>query len=550
MGNCCEAIYAQGQVMTTEVLERGRETTGMIQGAAVKKCTATMAARAGEATPRVGKATLRDGEAANPIAELAKPIGEAAKTAVSKSADSKTEATSPEIVDVAADFPIEDLFFSTTDSRGVVRNGNNIFFEISGYPREELVGFAHSKVRHPDMPASVFGLFWERLASGKSIAAYVKNRTKDGRYYWVMAMASPIEGGYFSVRLKPTSDLFPVVESAYQRVLAVEKAARQDGRSKAEIVHQGRATLESEIAAMGYACYEDFMIEALTKEVQGRAATLRELPQDSDEGCGASSTRSGPVVSPDQQDAKYSGACDELLSDMLKHLLTLRAGSQKLASDGGRFRKLSRKIAMLALNAKVAADTDILRALSSELAKVEKESIEAVKELEVNLDDGIRRINSLAFEVAVSSLQSEVATDFLGDTPQKERVDGGTELLIAQAARRMQQLFDRLEGAARWFSGTRRLVKRLQRKARMLRFIRMSGVTESSSLERQHPFVGLLEEVQANLRGTLELCSSMDNLLQDCELTLDRIETDKTSLRQLVDKRHQQRDDSKRPCVS
>ena len=51
----------------------------------------------------------------------------------------------------------------------------------------------------------VFRLLWDTLGAGRPIAAYVKNRAKDGSYYWVVATAVPSGDGYLSIRLKPTS---------------------------------------------------------------------------------------------------------------------------------------------------------------------------------------------------------------------------------------------------------------------------------------------------------------------------------------------------------
>ena len=87
----------------------------------------------------------------------------------------------PNCVDRPRSFHIEELFFSTTDSQGVIQSGNDVFTRVSGYDESELIGKPHSKIRHPDMPACVFRIFWNRLIAGQSIAAYVKNRAKERR---------------------------------------------------------------------------------------------------------------------------------------------------------------------------------------------------------------------------------------------------------------------------------------------------------------------------------------------------------------------------------
>ncbi|MCJ7765971.1 MAG: PAS domain-containing protein, partial [Thiovulaceae bacterium] len=74
---------------------------------------------------------------------------------------------------------------SRTDTKGNIEFGNDYFFEISGYSREELMGKPHNTIRHPDMPRVIFKMMWDRLKQGKNIFALVKNLAKDGRYYWV-----------------------------------------------------------------------------------------------------------------------------------------------------------------------------------------------------------------------------------------------------------------------------------------------------------------------------------------------------------------------------
>ena len=59
-----------------------------------------------------------------------------------------------------------ELFFSTTDRRGVIRAGNSVFVRVSHYSLQELTGSPHSLVRHPDMPAGAYRLMWDRLLAG------------------------------------------------------------------------------------------------------------------------------------------------------------------------------------------------------------------------------------------------------------------------------------------------------------------------------------------------------------------------------------------------
>ena len=74
--------------------------------------------------------------------------------------------------DQEARFLLEEMFFSTTDARGVITFGNDIFVRVSGYPLVDMVGKPHNIIRHPDMPRAVFRLFWDYLQAGRSVVAY------------------------------------------------------------------------------------------------------------------------------------------------------------------------------------------------------------------------------------------------------------------------------------------------------------------------------------------------------------------------------------------
>ena len=98
---------------------------------------------------------------------------------------------------------------STTDLKGIITFANDEFVKISGFSQEELIGQSHNIVRHPDMPPAAFKDLWATVQDGRSWKGMVKNRCKDGRYYWVDAFVSPIteDGeiiGYQSVRSSPS----------------------------------------------------------------------------------------------------------------------------------------------------------------------------------------------------------------------------------------------------------------------------------------------------------------------------------------------------------
>jgi len=113
------------------------------------------------------------------------------------------------IKDEEIPYPDGKLIVSRTDKNGVITHCNQSFVDMSGYPKEELIGQAHSILRHPDMPRAAFKDLWETMERGEKWHGYVKNLRKDGTYYWVYATAIPnIRNGetvgYTSVRRKPS----------------------------------------------------------------------------------------------------------------------------------------------------------------------------------------------------------------------------------------------------------------------------------------------------------------------------------------------------------
>lgn len=166
-----------------------------------------------------------------------------------------------------APFHAGEIFFSRTDQRGVILAANYIFQRVSGYNWDDLLGAPHKLIRHPDMPKGVFWLFWDSLKRGEPIGAYVKNKARDGLYYWVYAAAMPFQDGYLSVRIKPSSDLLRVIEKEYETLRATEL---EDGISAEE----SATILLQRLQALGYADYPSFASDALARELASRDAAL------------------------------------------------------------------------------------------------------------------------------------------------------------------------------------------------------------------------------------------------------------------------------------
>jgi len=113
------------------------------------------------------------------------------------------------------------ILVSRTDLGGKINFVNKHFFEISGYSQDELLGAPHNIVRHPDMPKEAFADLWRTIKAGAPWEGVVKNRTKQGGFYWVRANVTPLveKGqvvGYTSIRTKPSRAEIEQATRVYQ----------------------------------------------------------------------------------------------------------------------------------------------------------------------------------------------------------------------------------------------------------------------------------------------------------------------------------------------
>ncbi|ART81100.1 methyl-accepting chemotaxis protein [Oceanisphaera avium] len=132
------------------------------------------------------------------------------------------------VIDEEVTYPSSEQLVSTTDLRGVITYANDIFCRVAGFLPEEMIGKNHNLIRHPDMPKAAFRDLWRHAKAGRPWRGAVKNRCKDGRYYWVDAYVTPIyvEGkitGYQSVRTQLDSQTRAVASRAYRQLLKQEK---------------------------------------------------------------------------------------------------------------------------------------------------------------------------------------------------------------------------------------------------------------------------------------------------------------------------------------
>lgn len=117
----------------------------------------------------------------------------------------------------------QQTLISITDLKGRITYCNEDFIRISGFSFEEMKGKAHNIVRHPDVPEEIFKNFWDTIQTGEIWSGIVKNRRKNGEYYWVRANATALMRngqpvGYLSVRTRPSEEEKQAAQTLYEKI--------------------------------------------------------------------------------------------------------------------------------------------------------------------------------------------------------------------------------------------------------------------------------------------------------------------------------------------
>ena len=110
----------------------------------------------------------------------------------------------------------EKAIFARTDSNGVITEVNDLFCEISGYSKDELIGQTHKLINSGLHPEQFFQDMWATISSGAAWNGVIRNQKKNGDYYFVETIITPtfdLEGNidsYIAIR----SDITESIDNA------------------------------------------------------------------------------------------------------------------------------------------------------------------------------------------------------------------------------------------------------------------------------------------------------------------------------------------------
>ena len=441
--------------------------------------------------------------------------------------------------DEEREFKFSELFFSTTDKKGVIHYGNDVFTRIAGYKLDELQGVPHNIIRHPDMPQSAFKLVWDYLKQDKVVAAYVKNMAKDGRYYWVMALIIPYKDGYLSIRLKPSSDFFPVIQNAYKAILEVENRVKEKGRPSKEVIAAGTNKLIELLNDLGFPSYNEFMWASLSAEM-----TLRESKQNNDspkiDETKLSRLGVQKKVGPELQDQllaiyRHCKKFDKLLSVLFSKLDTFSRFGNEITSKTDFILKLGEEIRLLSMNAEIQSaklgdSGAALRVVASKLGHHSITGTNTISRLNQHLTKLAPIISNLVFNAIASKLKIEMASHFLVEILEKtNQVDIETStstnstlnihinLLIQSFLETARKMLAALNHLQRNLGAVDQETSKMRKFMHTLAVINLAGKIETARSDTAQAFTTIFEQVQAQ---THEAESELSEFLQlICENT-------------------------------
>jgi aerotaxis receptor len=308
-------------------------------------------------------------------------------------------------------FDLQELFFSITQKDSTILSGNDTFVRISGYSKDEIISQPHNIIRHEDMPRVIFKIFWDYLNAGKPIAAYVKNKTKQGLYYWVFAVVFPLNDRYISIRIKPNTETFCAVEQLYAKLLESQMTLS---------MKESEALVKESLKELGFRDYNHFIVEALMAEMVKRKSLFKTINIESDETC----LESGLKHSVE----KLYCTSESLLKQYSKWFekIELYNKTKNLFRDKSiALRSLARDIVFLSLNASVASYKidlfgETFGVLASDIRNNAKENNILINEIFDISDNLSVSLDEIIFTVSSLSLQTEMIIYFLKELFGKE----------------------------------------------------------------------------------------------------------------------------------
>jgi len=311
-----------------------------------------------------------------------------------------------------AKFDLHEMFFSITDFDSTIVSSNETFIRISEHEKSKITGQFHNIVRHPDMPRVIFKVLWDYLKADKPIVAYVKNKTKSGSYYWVLAAVFPRADKYISIRIKPTSPIFDVAKEIYSKLLISEETfdMKESEEQLLELLNN-----------LDFNDYDHYMNKVLLVELLERRKLFNKEIKIEKENIALNDSNINSLYKISKSLLYQYSQWFEKINSYQKTKITLEEKSLNL-------RTLARDIIFLSLNASVASykleqNGETFGVLASDIRHNAKENDTYIISLDNVIQDLSELISEVIFLVSYTSLQMEMATYFIKEILDKHETE-------------------------------------------------------------------------------------------------------------------------------
>jgi PAS domain S-box-containing protein len=162
---------------------------------------------------------------------------------------------------------------SATDNKGTIIEANSKFAEVSGYSEAELLGNDHRMINSGYHDKAFWKDMWDTISQGKIWRGIVKNKAKNGSYYWVDSTITPIKGkdGQIEKYLSIRQDVTQRIQYEEELKAAKERAeAANIAKSSflANMSHEIRTPLNSVIG------FTDLLLKTKLNDTQQQYMSL------------------------------------------------------------------------------------------------------------------------------------------------------------------------------------------------------------------------------------------------------------------------------------